>query len=83
MGAEGNGSRCAKPKAARDTGVFAHGHHGDLQQEVTEVLARVSLRAATMQGGGPTIQRQEKGEFNHRPRVRDRERVDRRERAGF
>ncbi|MDB6065664.1 MAG: hypothetical protein JWR26_1872 [Pedosphaera sp.] len=34
MGAEGNGSRCAKPKAARDTG-----HHGGLQQEAAEVLA--------------------------------------------
>ncbi|MDB6067373.1 MAG: hypothetical protein JWR26_3581 [Pedosphaera sp.] len=41
------------------------------------LLARVSLRAASMQGGGPTIKRQEKGAFNHI------ERVDRREKAGI
>ena len=41
-----DGSRCAKAEAARDTGVFAHSHHGEGEEMARAILRMPPLAAA-------------------------------------
>ncbi|MDB6068697.1 MAG: hypothetical protein JWR26_4905 [Pedosphaera sp.] len=68
-------------RAAKDRGGQSDGSVGSVGS-LLGVLACVSLQTATMRRGGLIPWRQEKGEFNHKPLVRDRDRIDRREKGG-
>ncbi|MDB6067400.1 MAG: hypothetical protein JWR26_3608 [Pedosphaera sp.] len=66
---------CARPIWGRRERVYPRMDAG--------VCTRAPLRHAKSCAGHGALMGRAPGRFNHRPRVRDRERVDRREKAGF